>query len=71
MGTLGSEIYEVNIDIDKKQVLVPRLLVNGHYSPCSKDNNEVWGLCLLKNQEQYISVSDDATVRIWDIKARK
>ena len=71
IGTLGSEIFEVQVDIPMKQVGVPKLLVNGHYSPSAKDNNEVWGLSIIPNRDQYVTVSDDATLRVWDTKSRK
>lgn len=45
--------------------------MNGHYSPSLKDNNEVWGLSIVPNRNQYVTVSDDATMRVWDTKSRK
>jgi hypothetical protein len=44
VGTLGSEIYQAKIDFTKKLVAAPKVLLNGHYCPSTKDNNEVWGL---------------------------
>lgn len=71
VGTLGSEIFEVQLKVQAKQVGQPRLLVNGHFSPSTKDNNEVWGLAVIPNRDQYVSVSDDATLRVWDLTNRK
>lgn len=45
--------------------------MQGHYSPSKKDNNEVWGLASFPNRDQYVTVSDDATLRVWDTKTRK
>ena len=45
IGTLGSEIYEISIDLKGNKVGAdPKIVTQGHYSPCKKDNNEVWGL---------------------------
>jgi WD40 repeat protein len=30
--------------------------------------NEVWGLCTFYTQDLIATVSDDATLRIWDVK---
>jgi hypothetical protein len=59
----------VKVDLAKKTVGVPKLLVNGHFSPCLKDTNEVWGLCLFN--ENIVTVSDDSTLRIWDANTHK
>jgi hypothetical protein len=45
---------------------VPTLLVDGHYSPCLKDTNEVWGLSVIKGTNKYVSVSDDGYLMIWN-----
>lgn len=31
----------------------------------------MWGLSVIPNKDQYVSVSDDATLRVWDLTARK
>jgi len=69
VGTSGSEIYSVKVDLAQKWSHDPKLLVSGHYSPSLKDNNEVWGLCLWG--DKVVSVSDDATLRVWDSVARR
>jgi len=35
-----------------------------------QDNNEVWGLTVFNNKEQYVTVSDDGTMRVWDLNQR-
>lgn len=45
-------------------------LMAGHYSPNLKWTNEVWGLDML-DEDRYVSVSDDATLRVWNSSSRK
>lgn len=45
-------------------------LMAGHYSPNLKWTNEVWGLDTL-DRERYVTVSDDATLRVWNGSSRK
>ncbi len=68
VGTLGSEIYSVDFKPALKQVGAPQLLIDGHYSPCLKDTNEVWGLAVFKavGDNRYVTVSDDGYLMIWD-----
>ncbi len=41
--------------------------MHGHYTPNQQDTNEVWGLCTFPNNPKlFVTVSDDATLRIWD-----
>ena len=61
----------MQLDVGAKSVGLPKLLVNGHYSPSTKDNNEVWGLSSVPGKDQFVSVSDDATLRVWDTKTKK
>ncbi|CAG9326453.1 unnamed protein product [Blepharisma stoltei] len=67
VGTYGSEIYEVNIRSNDF-----RRLVVGHYTPSRGRTvtNEVWGLAVLPNRRNYITASDDGTLRLWDIESR-
>ena len=71
VGTLGCEVYQVPIDFKKKSIGAPKALVSGHYAPAMQDNNEVWGLAVFPGGTQYVSVSDDATLRVWDSAQRK
>jgi hypothetical protein len=42
--------------------------MDGHYSPCLKDTNEIWGLSVFKavGDNRYVTVSDDGYLIIWD-----
>lgn len=70
IGTFGSEIFSVPIEIAKSSLGKHQCLIQGHYCPKQKDTNEVWGLCKINNKElpdyQYITVGDDATLRVWN-----
>lgn len=46
-------------------------IVKGHYAKCRKTFNEVWGLATCNDDEHYVSVGDDATIRVWSSKERK
>jgi WD40 repeat protein len=46
--------------------------MHGHYTPNQQDTNEVWGLCTFPNNPKlFVTVSDDATLRIWDHTNKK
>jgi WD40 repeat protein len=42
--------------------------MSGHYAP-NQRTNEVWGLTLYQ-KENYITCSDDGTVRIWNLATK-
>jgi len=66
IGTFGSEIFQVQINLTGKALQgQPEALIQGHYAPL-KVTNEVWGLCAFANGEKYATSSDDGTIRIWD-----
>ena len=71
VGTRGSEVYEINFNLDSSDIKVKNVVTAGHYSPWRKDNNEVWGLAVFPNKDLYVSVSDDATLRVWSTSERK
>jgi WD40 repeat protein len=54
-----------------KDLKCSNVITAGHYSPCRKDNNEVWGLCVIPGKDTYVSVGDDATLRVWNATDRK
>jgi len=45
--------------------------MQSHYCPNRKSLNEVWGLCVNKKKNEFITCSDDATLRIWDYKEKR
>jgi len=71
IGTFGSEIFQVPIDMQKKGIGAPKALIHGHFSPAKKDNNEAWGMAAFSQKDQVVSVSDDGTLRVWDTQAKK
>lgn len=71
LGTFGSEIIEARVDFSGGKVSSFELLHRGHYAPCFKDNNEVWGLSLRSHPDEFLTVSDDATLRLWSISERR
>ena len=43
-------------------------MLSAHFSNNPKFTNEVWGLTVpLENSSHYITCSDDATLRLWDL----
>jgi WD40 repeat protein len=48
-----------------------KTVVQGHYAKTRKTLNEVWGLTTLSDDDHYITVGDDGTIRLWSSKERK
>jgi len=71
VGTAGSDIYKIGVQLAGGRSQAPDLLVTGHYAPKNKDTNEVWGLCAIPGTDKFVSVSDDATLRVWSASKRK
>lgn len=46
-------------------------MVQGHYAKTRKTLNEVWGLTVLGDDDHYITVGDDGTIRLWSSKERR
>lgn len=72
VGTFGSEFIEIKLSLAGKTNEEPRVFTHGHYAP-GEPTNEVWGLCTYGegDNEKFATVSDDATVRIWNAKTHK
>lgn len=71
VGTFGHEIWEVPISLTSKRSSAAKNLLYGHYAPLMKDNNEAWGMACVPNKDQAVSVSDDSTLRVWDLVNHK
>lgn len=48
IGTRGNEVFEYNFSIENGQKKFEYVITQGHYAPCNKDTNEVWGLSVSK-----------------------
>lgn len=71
VGTFGHELWKVPINLQQKKSGAAENLIYGHYAPLTKDNNEAWGLTIVPNKDQAVSVSDDSTLRVWDLTSHK
>jgi WD40 repeat protein len=71
IGTFGCEIYQVPLAPDRLSIGEPKPLIQGHHAPKVKDTNEVWGLCSVPGTDRFITVSDDATLRVWSAKTKE
>lgn len=46
--------------------------MKGHYCPNLKWTNEVWGLDVFKkDNDKFVTCSDDGTMRVWSALQRK
>ena len=70
VGTLGSEIYELNIDPSSKTVHKVSAVVKGHSSPQKGANTEMRGLAIFPSGNKCATVSEDATLRVWNLATR-
>jgi len=68
IGTYGSEIYELKIDSGDGV-----LHVSGHFAPSRSESatNEVWGLAIFPDGQQFLSGGDDGTLRLWSIAEKR
>jgi len=67
VGTAGCEILQASLSNTNAW----EVLIRGHYGPCKKDTNEVWGLAVYPDGDQYVSCSDDGTLRVWSVSKKK
>ena len=71
VGTFGGEVFEIPIHIPHRRSDAPSVITQGHYAPKTKDTNEVWGLCARAGTDQFITVGEDATLRVWSAQEHK
>lgn len=71
VGTLGSEIYELNIDPSSKTVHKVSAVVKGHSSPQKGANTEMRGLAIFPCGNKCATVSEDGTLRVWNLATRR
>ena len=75
IGTSSGQIYDVENKDTKLSHLVKnsiiKCVVEGHFSPNTKTNNETWGLTVFPDNERFITAGDDAILRIWSIPEKK
>eukprot|EP01116_Phalansterium_solitarium_P002567 TRINITY_DN1264_c2_g1_i7.p2 TRINITY_DN1264_c2_g1~~TRINITY_DN1264_c2_g1_i7.p2 ORF type:complete len:400 (+),score=192.66 TRINITY_DN1264_c2_g1_i7:989-2188(+) len=58
VGTISSEIYQIG------KGSKPKLIVSGHA------DGELWGLATHPSKPEYVTASDDSTLRVWDSAKR-
>lgn len=71
VGTRGSDIMKMHVDLQDGQVDKTKVVIRGHYGPCKKDTNEVWGLAVCNQSNKYFSCSDDGSLRLWNVETRE
>jgi len=59
VGTVCNEIYEIDLGQDEP----PMCYMQGHY-------NELWGLSAHPSRQEFATVSEDMTLRTWDMATR-
>jgi microtubule-associated protein-like 6 len=72
IGTISGEIMEFTFDkdiIDKDYNV--ELFNYSHFSTHSQENNEIISILYWKSKNLFISISEDCTIRIWNINENK
>jgi WD40 repeat protein len=71
LGTLGSEIFE--LDFENENYVVGNFkaskIMSSHYSTSSTEVNEIRCIVYMKNIDMFASVGEDATLRLYDPKS--
>lgn len=72
LGTLASEIFEINFakNLIEGPVSFKPLIYN-HYSLSNTENNRISAIAFWKRKNLFMSVSEDCTLRLWDINQNK
>ena len=74
IGTYSSEIYKLwtkDIKINSNTKYSIKCLLKSHYSPSIKESSEVWGLAVGHDGNFFITVGDDATLRMWSTSQKE
>ena len=74
IGTISSEIFKLWTDDNKISGSTNfnyEIVAQGHYSPCLKTIDEIWGLAAYHHDDRFITVSDDSSLRIWKPSSRR
>jgi WD40 repeat protein/Ca2+-binding EF-hand superfamily protein len=76
VGTFASEIYclstsgaKFSTKLENSEISVQQVM-SGHFARNDKWTNEVWGLSTI-DEDRYLTVSDDGTLRMWSTSERK
>lgn len=73
LGTLSSEIFE--LVFESGSILYgdykAENYLSSHYSSSSNEPNEINGLVYLPKKDLFVSVSEDSTLRFWDMNENK
>lgn len=75
VGTASSEIFEIDITSEAKAESKATLPMQGHAAAMDpktgKEGGDVWGLAVHPSQPQFVTVSEDRSIRVWSLKERK
>ena len=69
VGTLSSDVIELQFDDDNIAMsdYTMKSYLNGHYSSVLSENNQIKGIAYLKNNNQFITIGEDCTMRLWNV----
>lgn len=72
LGTLGSEIFEIFFEKNLLEgPLKIKPFVFSHFSMSNTESNRISDLSFWTKKNMFISVSEDCTLRVWDLENNK
>jgi WD40 repeat protein len=72
LGTLGSEIFELEFEGSfLNGNFKAHNILASHFSTSNAEINDINGLAYWPSKDLFVSVSDDCTLRFWDIATNK
>jgi WD40 repeat protein len=72
LGTLGSEIFELEFDGSfLGENFKANNILASHFSTSNAEINDINGITFWPSKELFLSVSDDCTLRFWDMSTNK